>query len=145
MNAPTIHVMSLSPEYQLALRLILSNHFKLQVKFIMDYIIMNPQMTTVDKKWRYISSLFDMYEDISSNFPSPPRITPNHKTKMFMFKTLALTYMNSALKRFDPQDNAGLEEEAIQFIMPLYDDLKKLVEKSMKYEYTVDEIRRTQK
>ena len=145
MSTPTVHVMSLSPEHQLALRLILNNHFKLQLKFMMEYLILNPQISSVTKKWDYIKNLFDMYEDLTSNFPTPPRISPTHKTRMFMFKTLALTYMKAALQKFDPEDNAGLEEEAIAFIMPMFDDIKKLVEKSMGYEYTLDEIRRAQK
>ena len=143
MAEPKLHVMALTADLQVALRLIMENNLKIQIRFVLDQYELNREarnpVQSVQKLWNTIVKLFDNYEELTGSLASPQalRRTPS---KLFTFSPYAMRYILQGINRFDPEYHGGLESDAITFVNSCYNDIKNLVETSLKHEYTLREI-----
>lgn len=137
----TVHVMALSGEYQLTMRLLLAHQLKMQMRYVLDFLVLNPTFTNVDKKFDSLVRAFETYEELCGSFPTPETLA-NTKIRMFAYNKLAMNHLKLAVERFKADDHNDMPVDALEFVQHNFDDLCKLIETSSQHEYTLDEIRK---
>ena len=140
-QVPKVHIMALTPEHQLVLKLLLAHHFKLQMRYVLDFLALNPSFINVERKWTSLTRAFNSYEDISGSFPTPETISRS-KIKLCAYNTLAVNYIRAAIERFKEDEHVGMEDDEISFILQNYDSIKTLVDTSALHAYTLEEVKR---
>ena len=139
-----MHIMALTGEYQLALRLLLAHHFQMQLRYVLDFLVLNPTFTNVSKKWSTLVSAFQAYEDLTHTYPTAETVA-KARTRVFIYNTPAMNCLVSAVERFTKDSSESMPADAFSFISLHYDGLKSLIETSCKHMYTQDEIKRAGK
>lgn len=136
----TFHVAYLSPKQQVVLRLVCLNLFELYTKMYVDKVAEDPSTENVVAQFKNITTAHKRYEKITKNFPSPEDLGTT-KGKLFQFDGLGMKNVCGALKYFDPE-NTQRQPEEVNLICEVIEDTSQLMNESMKYAYTVDDIKK---
>jgi hypothetical protein len=144
MQQNLMHVVGLSAEEQVALKLILSNYTKMLVKaYMMDASKLDGDERAVVERWRRVCYAFDTYDVITSTMPSLISYSNNGaKPQLFRFLPKGIKTVLQAIDAFDSNSNAGMEVEEVQVVEAVGALLREKFVESSKYYYTNEEIQK---
>ena len=142
--ANTMHVVTLSPEEQLTVKLVAQNYIKLITKMYMADLIQSNSEWDVPEKWNRFCRLFDGYEEMTHHMPTPYDMQ-HARTKLFNFTSRGMRQLLKMFETYNPAHTGNMEIEAIQIIESNIEQLKDKLTESSRHQYTEEEIRKALK
>lgn len=137
-----IFVAGLQPQQQYALRLLLNNYLKIQMKMVMNHFLQHPTASEADKKWKRLRSMLDMYESMTYNYPVRETVH-QHKAKLMFYNGATMKYIIASLEIFSPDPNEStLDDNEVQVVKKHAEKLDKLMRESLRCPCTADDIKR---
>jgi hypothetical protein len=140
MAAKMFHVAFLSAKQQVVIRLVCLNLFELYTKMYIDRVAEDHSNSNVLDQFANIKAAHRRFERITKNFAYPEDLA-TVKGKLFQFDGVGIRNIIGALKYFDAENTARPHDE-INLIGEIYEDTCKLFSESMKFEYTVDDVKK---
>lgn len=136
-----MHILGLTPSKQIALKLILSNFYKLAVKEWTEFIQFQPTPETLRDKQRLILDTFDIYNEIADICASKHATSSKPKAKLICLAPISIKQVDLAIKSFNPS-RSELNQSDVNKVLKEISNLRTAVSESLNYVYTDAEIKK---
>lgn len=135
-----LHVMTVSPLQQLALRMALNEAFKRQAEYLIAAAAAGDTLDG-DSMISKFEQQFTSYEICAAGLPSlmSLRYTPH---KSLYLTPAAMRYVVDAINNFEPNTMTGGPAQMKAAIENVYPKLKTLINLSSEFTYSMDEIKK---
>ncbi|MGH7241000.1 MAG: hypothetical protein ACREGB_01750, partial [Candidatus Saccharimonadales bacterium] len=134
-----IHVAYLQPEQQAALRIMLFNLHLLQCQKWLQDVQESPLNETIHTRMNYMSGALERYTGLAHGFPSLETYR-RAKANVFYFNPSGFKHIVVAIETYS-ETSRFLDAAEVQLVSMVYAGLKKLIDESMKHQYTEEEVK----
>lgn len=135
-----MHVVTLSAEEQLTVKLLAQNFVKIVTKLHMTDLLKSDNDKDLRDRWDRFCRTFDAYEELCHNMPTPYDME-RAKTKLFNFSSRGMRQILKMFDTYNPAHTGNMETEAMQIIEANIDVLKTKMSESARYQYSANEVK----